>query len=125
LKAFGHGNRVLINFRLGWLPLLLGGQNFNATLLSYNLPLLTSGIMTAAMIGMVVSAIISLLLLPPRPPHYGKWRHASMLLQWLFLPLTLIVFGSFPAIESQTRLIINRPLGFWVTTKVRKPKNTQ
>jgi hypothetical protein len=84
------------------------------------LPLLTSTIMTAAMIGMVVSAIISLLLLPPRPKGYGKWRHASMLLQWLFLPVTLIFFGSLPALESQTRLIINKPLGFWVTDKIRK-----
>lgn len=112
----------LLTFGLGWLPLLLGGQNFNTTLLSYNLPLLTSGIMTAAMVGMVISAIISLLLLPPRPKNYGKWRHASMLLQWFFLPVTLIAFGSLPALESQTRLIINRPLGFWVTDKVRKQK---
>jgi len=112
----------LLTFGMGWLPLLLGGQNFNTTLLSYNLPLLTSGIMTAAMVGMVVSAIISLLLLPPRPADYGKWRHASMLLQWFFLPVTLIIFGSLPALESQTRLIVNKPLRFWVTDKVRKEK---
>jgi hypothetical protein len=110
----------LLTFGLGWLPLLMGGRDFNATLLAYNLPRLTSVIMTAAMAGMVVSAIISLLLLPPRPKKYGKWRHASMLLQWLCLPFTLIVFGSMPALESQTRLMINRPLGFWITEKKRK-----
>jgi hypothetical protein len=110
----------IITFGLGWLPLVLGGRAFNATLLSYKLPQLTSIIMTSAMIGMVVSAIISLLLLPPRPEKYGKWRHFSMLLQWLCLPITLIFFGSLPALESQTRLMINKPLGFWITEKEHK-----
>jgi hypothetical protein len=110
----------ILTFGLGWLPLLLGGHDFNTTLLSYNLPRLTSIIMTMAMAGMVVSAIISMLLLPPRPKHYGRWRHISMLLQWLCLPITLIFFGSLPALESQTRLLINKPLGFWITEKGRK-----
>jgi hypothetical protein len=111
---------ALLTFGLGWLPLLLGGHNFNATLLSYNLPRLTSIIMTMAMVGMLISAIVSMLLLPPRPKNYSRWKHASMFLQWLFLPATLIIFGALPALESQTRLIINKPLGFWITEKGRK-----
>jgi len=110
----------LLTFGLGWLPLLLGDRGFKTSLLAYNLPLLTSTIMTMAMVGMVVSAIISMLLLPPRPKHHGRWRHLSMLLQWLCLPVTLIFFGSLPALESQTRLIINKPLGFWITEKGKK-----
>jgi hypothetical protein len=110
----------ILTFGLGWLPLLFGGTNFNSTLLSYNLPRFTSQIMTVAMIGMIISAIISLLLLPPRPKNYGKFKSFSMVIQWLVLPITLIVFGSLPAIESQTRLIINKPLGFWVTEKTAK-----
>ncbi len=110
----------LLTFGLAWLPLLLGSEKFKSSLLSHNLPMLASTIMTLAMVGMVVSAIISMLLLPPRPANHGKWRHASMLLQWLFLPITLIFFGSLPALESQTRLIINRPLGFWITEKGSK-----
>lgn len=112
----------LLIFGLGWLPLLLGGQGFNATLLSYNLPKFTSWIMTLAMVGMVVSAIISMLLLPPRPGNRGRGSYFSMIFQWLFLPVTLIFFGSVPALESQTRLMINKPLGFWVTEKKAKPK---
>ena len=110
----------LLTFGLGFLPRLLGGPNFNSTLLSYKLPTITSVIMTSAMVGMVVSAIISLLLLPPRPKNYGRWRSFSMLLQWLFLPVTLIFFGSLPALESQTRMLFNKPLGFWITEKGKK-----
>ncbi len=111
---------ALLIFFLGWLPLMVGGEEFKITLLSYNLPKTTSVIMTVAMVGMLVSAIISMLLLPPRPKNLGKWKNFSMIFQWLLLPVTLIVFGSFPALEAQARLALGKYLGFWVTEKVRK-----
>lgn len=111
---------ALLVFLLGWLPLVFGGEKFNNSLLSYNLPQITSYLMTLAMIGMLVSGIISFLLLPPKPKGYSKWKNLTMVLQWLLLPITLIGFGVFPALEAQTRLIFNKPLGFWVTEKSRK-----
>ncbi len=111
---------TLIIFFLGWLPLMIGGEHFKTSLLSYNLPRLTSLIMTAAMAGIMISAIMSLLLLPPRPKTLSKWKNFSMFFQWLLIPVTLIVFGAFPALESQTRLAIKKYLGFWVTEKIRK-----
>lgn len=110
----------LLIFFLGWLPLVLGGEAFNVTLLSYNLPKLTGQIMTVAMIGMLISATISMLILPPRPANLSRWKSLFIVLQWLLLPLTLIIFGNFPALDAQTRLILGKPLGFWVTEKIRK-----
>ena len=110
---------ALLIFFLGWLPLMVGGEEFKVTLLSYNLPRTTSAIMTIAMSGMIVSAILSMLLLPPQPKK-SRWKKFSMILQWLLLPVTLIVFGALPALEAQTRLALGRYLGFWVTEKVRK-----
>jgi cellulose synthase/poly-beta-1,6-N-acetylglucosamine synthase-like glycosyltransferase len=116
---------ALLIFFLGWLPLILGGKEFNVSLLSYNLPRLTSILMTLAMIGMVVSAIISFLILPPRPKNLAsgwpsKLKTLSMIFQWLLLPITLIFFGALPALESQTRLMLGKALSFWVTEKSRK-----
>ncbi|OGZ35493.1 MAG: hypothetical protein A2815_00600 [Candidatus Portnoybacteria bacterium RIFCSPHIGHO2_01_FULL_40_12b] len=110
---------ALIILFLGWLPLTLGGQEFNTTILSYNLPQLTSRIMTLAMIGLFVSAIISTLLLPSKPAYFKKRRWLFMVLQWILLPVTLVIFGTFPALDAQTRLMLGKYMGFWWTEKKR------
>ena len=111
---------ALLILCLGWLPLILGGQDFKATVLAYNLPQITRDLMTVALFGLIICIIISTLLLTPRPKKYGKWKSASMIFQWLCFPLTIIVFGSIPAIESQTKLMLGKRLGFWVTPKARR-----
>jgi hypothetical protein len=121
LEAFwSWATNAILLFMLGWLPLALGGEAFNRSVLSYNLPLITRTLMTFALIGMFVSAAISMLLLPPRPQNYSKWKKASMLLQWLFLPVSVMVLGAFPGLDSQTRLMFGKYMGFWVTDKIRK-----
>ncbi|MEK9170428.1 MAG: glycosyltransferase family 2 protein [Patescibacteria group bacterium] len=113
-------NSLLI-FALGWLPLLIGKGGFNETVISYNLPEITRIIMLFASIGIASSAILSVILLPPKPEGI-RWRDYFLyLLQWALLPVTLIIFGVFPALESQTRLMLGGKfrLGFWVTPKSR------
>jgi len=115
---------ALLLFILGWLPILLGGQKFNFSVLSFNLPILTGQIMTISMIGMLVSAILSTMLLPPVPRDmkwYLRWfKKSTVFLQWIFLPVTLILFGSLPSLDAQVRLMLGHYMGFWVTEKVRK-----
>lgn len=111
----------LLIFMLGWLPLFLGGQEFNSSLLSYNLPRMTRNLMNLAMLGLIGSAIISTSLLPPKPIFIKKRKYISMILQWLCIPFTIIIFGAIPGLEAQTRLMLGRRfrLGFWVTPKRR------
>lgn len=104
---------------IGWMPMLLGGNKFNATVLSANLPQITRVLMTLAMIGMVLSAVISTLLLPKRPPQYGFGKTVKMVLQWAFLPITIVIFGAVPGLDAQTRLMLGKYMGFWVTPKRR------
>jgi cellulose synthase/poly-beta-1,6-N-acetylglucosamine synthase-like glycosyltransferase len=114
----------LMIFALGWLPLILGGKDFGATLLSYSLPSITRFIINLSMVGIASSAIIGILLLPPKPGGLRPGHYLLYLLQWLLLPLTLIVFGALPAIDAQTRLMLGGRwrLGFWVTPKWRYPE---
>ncbi len=111
---------ALMIFLLGWLPLMVGGQQFNQTALAYNLPRLTRWIMTFAMIGIVSSVIYSLTLMPKRPGKYGKRKYFAMALQWLTYPINLIILGAIPGLEAQTRLMLGKYMGFWVTPKARK-----
>lgn len=110
---------ALLIFALGWLPLVLGGEKFNASLVSYNLPLIARYLMTISMAGLIVSAIISAKLLPPKPAHLPRTKYLFLFLEWLLIPVTLIFFGAIPALESQIRLALGKPLGFWVTPKHR------
>lgn len=128
--AFNHmegfwswGTNALLIFLLGWLPLFLGGQQFNVTLLSYNLPQVTRFIMTAAMVGIVSSAVYGARLLPPRPKHHQRHKYFFMIIQWLLMPITIIIFGAIPGLEAQTRLMFGKYMGFWVTPKVRQAKS--
>ncbi|MBI2625578.1 hypothetical protein HYW68_00815 [Candidatus Parcubacteria bacterium] len=110
---------ALIIFLLGWLPLVLGGRLFTVTVLSANLPVITRNLMTLSMIGLVSSAVLSLNLLPPKPPEYGRFRYLWMVLQWVLMPFTILVFGALPGLEAQTRLMLGKYMGFWVTPKSR------
>jgi hypothetical protein len=110
----------LLIFLLGWLPLFLGGQEFNATLLSYNLPRITRMLMTVAMAGLIGSAIISLSFLPKRPVTQRFRKFFYMVFQWVLIPVTILVFGAIPGLDAQARLMLGRYMGFWVTPKHRK-----
>jgi hypothetical protein len=109
----------LILFLIGWLPLIVGGHHFNTTVLSYNLPILARSILTLAMGGLVVSAAVSMRLIPDRPPEYGWRRSVLMVLQWVLVPFTMIVFSAIPGLDAQIRLLTGKYMGFWVTPKVR------
>jgi len=133
-KKFNHGlvqlegfwslatNPIMIMV-LGWLPFVVGGEAFRQTILSYNLPIITRTLMTIAMIGLILSAIIATTLVPQMPTEYKKRkrRWVVMVLQWAMVPFTIIIFGSLPGLLSQTRLMLGRYVGkFWVTPKHRK-----
>lgn len=104
---------------IGWLPVLLGGERFNSTVLSGNLPQITSDLMNLAMIGLVLSAIFSNLLLPKRPKGYSPWKSVIMVLQWIFVPVNVTLFGALPCLDAQIRLMRGKYMGFWVTPKER------
>lgn len=114
-------NPILI-FILGWLPIWLGGGRFNTTILSYNLPFITRNLMILAMSGLVMSAIISMSFLPPAPVGSRFHKKVFMVLQWIFIPITITIFGSIPGLEAQTRLMLGKYMGFWVTPKHRAAK---
>jgi hypothetical protein len=107
----------IIMFVLGWLPLWIAKDETNALIQAA--PFTLEQLMQVAMVGILISAVLSLTLLPRRPEQVRKHTWVIMLLQWALLPITFILFGSFPAIDAQTKLMTGRYLGFNVTKKTR------
>ncbi len=115
--AWSLAVQPLFLFAIGWLPLLIGGDAFNATVLSYNLPIVSSWFLTAAMFGLIFLAIYGMQLIPKRPKDSKGASPLTMILQWLLVPLTMVIFSSIPGLEAQIRLAFKKYLGFWVTPK--------
>lgn len=120
LQGEGYWSLVtnpIMLFILGWAPIFLGTREFHETVLSYELPLMVRNLLIVAMLGLVVSSIISLSLTPPRPAHHSRFRYVVMALQWIMVPMTMIVFSALPGLDAQTRLMFGKYMGFWVTPK--------
>jgi len=91
-----------------FIPVLFNPENIAA----YQLPLTVSRIQTVGLFGVLASLFVSLKTLPPRPLRYKRHRSIFMVLQWVYLPVTTIAFGSLAALNSQTRLMFG-----WYLTK--------
>lgn len=110
----------LLIFLLGFLPFLAAPESFHSVALFQNAPFTLQWMMRLSMIGLFVSAGLSLTLLPPPPKHVSRpYAYLIMLAQWGLLPLTFTIFGAFPATDALTRLMLGGRfrLGFHVSPK--------
>jgi len=105
---------------LGRLPLWVAPESVRQSALFFNAPYLLQTLMTIAMLGMILSAVLSFPLLPPRPDSHPKHMYVIMLLQWLLLPISLVFLSAIPAIDAVTHLMLGKYLGFNVSQKKRK-----
>lgn len=93
---------------------------FKQTVIGYNFPHLSSYILTVSLLGLFTSVWVETKLTPPRPKLWPWWKKALTPLQWLLTPFLIIIFGTIPALDAQTRLMLGKYLSFQVTVKERK-----
>ncbi len=110
----------IIIFFLGYVPLRLATWEQATAQVATIAPRLLQIMLTIANVGLILSVILGTLILPRRPAHYSAGRYLFMILQWLLLPISTIAFGSIPALSAQTRLLLGKYLGFYVTEKSRR-----
>jgi len=91
------------------IPLFIG-PNADKSIVAHQLPIIASYAQTLAMTGLFISIFLSMRLLPPRPERYKRHRTVFMVLQWVLLPVTSILYGTLAALNSQTRLLIGKYL---------------
>lgn len=101
----------------GWVPLFVNSEA-SRSLAAQQLPDVISTMQTIALAGLFVTIFLSFKMLPPRPARYKRHRTIGMLLQWVLMPVTAIVYSTASALYSQTRLLFGRYLDrFDVTEK--------
>ncbi len=103
----------------GRLPLVMADAAVRQSTLFFNAPHLLERLMVLAMTGLLVSMIMSLLLLPPRPSGHPTHKYLYMLAQWLLVPISLLFFSALPCLDAVTHLLLGRYLGFNVSAKKR------
>ncbi len=104
---------------IGRLPLWVAGNEVRQSALFFNAPNILDVLMSMAMLGLLVSAVISMLILPRRPGDRPRHQYLFMVFQWLLLPVSLILFSSLPCLDAVTRLMFGDYLGFNVSVKKR------
>ncbi len=87
----------------GWVPRIFASDSRD--LWAYTFPDIVSAIQTFASIGLFITILLSMKMLPRRPERYKRHRTFLMVAQWVLMPVTSIVYSSFAAFYSQTRLM--------------------
>lgn len=109
---------------LGRLPLWIAPESVRQSALFFNAPHLLEVLMLMAMTGLILSAILSIPLLPKKPDSHPRHKYIIMLLQWVLLPISMIFVAAIPAIDAVTHLMFGKYLGFNVSQKRRGQKFT-
>jgi hypothetical protein len=116
----------ILMFMLGYLPLYLTAGAVREMAFVQNTPFTLQFLMTLAMVGTVIAMTLATRMLPPRPTTKRRWNWLVMIAQWALTPVTFILFGSVPATDAQTRLMLGRGrLGFNVSEKAKRADETR
>lgn len=103
----------------GWVPMIMNLSSHQ--MVAYNIPSIVGVVETFASIGLIVSILVSFKILPKRPAKYRKGKNILMVIQWILMPVTSILYQSVAAFYSQTRLMLGKYMEkFDVTKKVVK-----
>jgi len=102
-------------------PLYLNPNAARASIIVNDLPLMVAHIQQVAIIGILITVTLSLTLLPKRPKRYRKSRNLMMVLQWILMPVTAVVYNSAASYTAQVRLMLGKYMeNFDVTEKAVK-----
>ncbi|MDD4899829.1 MAG: glycosyltransferase family 2 protein [Candidatus Omnitrophica bacterium] len=103
------------------LPIILGGSFFAQTsAVGYNLPRITGLLFNFTAVASLIWIFLSRTTLPPRPRDVKWHKNILMLVEWIIVPFIVLILGSTPALDAQTRLMLGRYMVFETTEKKRK-----
>ena len=101
------------------LPPLLN-PDFRYTALGFNLPKISSFILTLCTLFFLFVIIVDFLMKPPRPEYFKKRFLPLTIIQYILLPITSFFFSALPGMDAHTRLLLGKRLEYKVTEKIVK-----
>lgn len=99
------------------IPLI--NKHYMQSVVAYNLPVISSWILTAAFVGLFSTIYAHEKTVPPRPKNWSFFQKFWSYIQWALIPLILVTIASIPAIDAQTRLMLGKYLEYRTTNKAR------
>jgi len=107
---------ILVTFG-GWVPLIINPEA-SRNIAAHALPVVVSYIQQVAMVGLFITILLMLKMLPPRPARYKRHRTIWMVLQWILMPVTSVCYSAAASLNAQTHLMLGKYLDkFEVTDK--------
>ncbi len=100
------------------IPLI--NPEFSQSVVSRNLTVVSSYILTLAFIGLFTTIYVNEKVAPPRPKEWGKVQRVWSFIQWLLVPFVIISITTIPAIDAQTTLMLGKRISFRTTVKARQ-----
>lgn len=120
LWGYGSWATLALIVSFGGMIIPLVNPEFDKTVQAQNLPVVSSYILTVAFLSLFMTVYSHEKIVPPRPKGWTIWQRMISFLQWLLVPLIILTYGTIPAIDAQTRLMLGRYMQFRVTNKARK-----
>jgi len=111
---------AIILVLIGPLPLFLGGAFFNQMAIGYNLPKITGLLLNFTLVTSLIWIILSRTILPVRPKDVSWMKNVLMVIEWWIVPFIILILGSTPALDAQTRLMLAKYMEFNPTEKGKK-----
>ena len=111
---------AIILVLIGPLPILLGGTFFSQMAIGYNLPRITGLLLNFTLVTSLAWIILSRTILPPRPKGVSWMKNVVMTIEWVIVPFIILILGSTPALDAQTRLMLAKYMEFNPTEKGNK-----
>lgn len=111
---------AVIIILIGPLPILLGGSFFAQAAIGYNLPKITGLLLNFTLGTSLIWVLLSRTILPPRPKDVKWSKNLVMFFEWGIVPFIVLILGSLPALDAQTRMMLAKYMDFHPTEKLRK-----
>lgn len=110
---------------VNWFAITLGAnippllnKEFNRTIIGKTLPQISSGILTMALVALVVIIFVDWQQKPKAPEGTAKWKKILSPFEFVLLPIAGFFFTALPGLDAHTRLMLGRYLEYRVTEKV-------